>query len=85
MGVLVDPVSHAPVSTSASGMLPGVLIPQWMTYPAGIIQERTGNELGCRGADLLGQLSELTLRAGPDVQPPAAARLAHAAPASSSR
>jgi hypothetical protein len=27
-GVLVDPVPHAPVSTSPSGMLPGVLVPQ---------------------------------------------------------
>jgi hypothetical protein len=63
-------------------MLPRVLVPQWVTDTTGIIQERTRNELGCCAGDLLGQLGELTLCAGPDVKLPTTARLAHAAPAS---
>jgi hypothetical protein len=36
-------------------MLAAVLIAQWMTNTPGIIQERTRDELGSSGRDLLGQ------------------------------
>ena len=82
VSVLGDPVAYAPVRTAAGGVLAAVLVAQWMTNTPGIIQERTRDEFGSRGSDLLGQPGKLTLGARPDIEPPPAGRVAHAAPAS---
>jgi hypothetical protein len=83
--VLGDPVTDAPVAASAGGMLTGVLITQRVADTVRVIQERASNELGSSGGDFLGQPVELASRAGPDVEAPATARSAHAAPAPFSR
>ena len=87
MGLLIDPVANAPVSTmtGAGGVLPRVLVAQWMTDAAGIVQKRACGELSGCGSDLLGKLCELALCAGPNIKLPATARLVHAAPASWNR
>ena len=85
VAVLVDPVTHTPVRSTAGGMLPGVFITQRTSDTARVVQQRAGDELRRSRGDLLRKPSELTLRPGAHIELSPADRTGHAAPASWNR
>lgn len=80
MGLLLDPVTHAPVPSTARGVLASVLVAERMANAVRVVKERADDELsGCRG-DLFGKTRELALSARTYVEVPAVAGISHAAP-----
>jgi hypothetical protein len=82
LAVLVDPVTHAQVRSTAGGMLPGVFVAQRMADTARVVQQRAGDELRRSNGGLLRQPGELSLRPGTHIELPPGSQAGHAAPAS---
>ncbi len=80
VGLLLDPVTDAPVLPAARGVLACVFVAKRMPDTVRIVKEGPTIELGGCGGDLFGQPRELALSARPDVELPATPSIGHAAP-----